>query len=104
MGVPDWADKVGDPRAYLSTFDDEFAFAIRDRGLKVQWAFPPDLARSARRNPGYTADPYELTLAPLAPVAPDAPVAPVAPVGPVVVVPPPGVPPAAAPGSYNLSR
>ena len=72
MGVPDWADKVGDPRAYLSTFDEEFAFAIRDHGLKVQWAFPPDLARSARRNPGYTADPYELTLAPLAPVERDA--------------------------------
>ena len=58
--------------AQWQTLDDEFAFAIRDHGLKVQWAFPPDLARSARRNPGYTADPYELTLAPLAPVERDA--------------------------------
>jgi hypothetical protein len=71
VSVPDWADKVGDPRAYLSAFDDEFAFAIRDHGLRVQWAFPPDLARSARRNPGYTADPYGLTLAPLPPVERD---------------------------------
>lgn len=71
VSVPDWADKVGDARAYLSTFDDEFAFAIRDHGLKVHWAFPADLARSARRNPGYTADPYELTLAPLPPVERD---------------------------------
>ena len=71
VAVPEWADKVGEPRAYLSTFDDEFAFAIRDHGLRVQWAFPQDLARSAKRNPGYTADPYELTLAPLAPVERD---------------------------------
>jgi len=71
VAVPEWADKVGDPSAYLSTVDDEFAFAIRDHGLKVQWAFPPDLARSAKRNPGYTADPYALTLAPLRPVERD---------------------------------
>jgi len=71
VAVPEWADKVGDPRAYLSTVDDEFAFAIRDHGLKVQWAFPQDLARSAKRNPGYTADPYALTLAPLRPVERD---------------------------------
>jgi hypothetical protein len=71
VSVPDWADKVGDPRAYLATFDDEFAFAIRDHGLKVHWAFPADLARSARRNPGYTADPYELALAALPPVERD---------------------------------
>jgi len=71
VAVPDWADKVGDQRAYLSTVDDEFSFAIRDHGLKVQWAFPPDLARSARRNPGYTADPYALTLTPLPPVERD---------------------------------
>ncbi len=71
VAVPEWADKVGDQRAYLSTVDDEFAFAVRDRGLKVQWAFPPDLARSARRNPGYTADPYAITLAPLQPVERD---------------------------------
>lgn len=71
VAVPEWADKVGEPRTYLSTLDDEIAFAVRDRGLKVQWAFPPDLARSARRNPGYTADPYALTLTPLPPVERD---------------------------------
>jgi hypothetical protein len=69
--VAEWSDKVGDQRAYLSTVDDEIAFAVRDRGLRVQWAFPPDLARSARRNPGYTVDPYTIALTPLAPVERD---------------------------------
>jgi len=72
MSVPEWTDKVGDQRAYLSTVDDEIAFAVRDRGLRVQWAFPPDLARSARRNPGYAVDPYAIALAPLAAVERDA--------------------------------
>lgn len=69
--VPEWADKIGDRRAYLSTLDDEIAFAVRERGLRGQWAFPPDLARSARRNPGYTVDPYTIALDPLKPVERD---------------------------------
>lgn len=71
VSVPEWSDKVGDQRAYLSTVDDEFAFAVRDRGLRGQWAFPADLARSARRNPGYTVDPYTIALEPLKPVERD---------------------------------
>jgi hypothetical protein len=71
VSVPEWSDKVGDHRAYLSTVDDEFAFAVRDRGLRGQWAFPADLARSARRNPGYTVDPYTIALDPLKPVERD---------------------------------
>src|SRR4029079_3551167 len=69
--VPEWTDKVGDPRAYLSTVDDEIAFAVRDQGIKAQWGFPSDLARSARRNPGYTADPYNIAVDALAPVEKD---------------------------------
>jgi hypothetical protein len=72
VSVPEWTEKVGDPRAYLSTVDDEIAFAVRERGVKGQWAFPPDLARSAKRNPGYTADPYNIAVSALAPVERDA--------------------------------
>jgi hypothetical protein len=72
VSVPEWSEKVGDPRAYLSTVDDEIAFAVRDRGVKGQWAFPGDLARSAKRNPGYTADPYNLAVDALVPVERDA--------------------------------
>jgi hypothetical protein len=62
MTVPGWSDKVGDPRGYLSKVDDEIAFAIRERGLKAKWAFPEELARSARRNPGYAVDPYTISV------------------------------------------
>lgn len=72
LSMPDWSDKVGDPRAYLSTVDDEIAFALRERGLKAKWAFPEDLARSAKRNPGYAVDPYSISVDPLAPVERDA--------------------------------
>jgi hypothetical protein len=72
VSVPEWTDKVADQRAYMSTVDDEIAFAIRDRGLRGQWAFPADLARSAKRNPGYVVDPYTIALDPLAPVERDA--------------------------------
>ena len=71
MSVPGWSDKVGDPRAYLSKVDDEIAFAIRERGLKAKWAFPEELARSARRNPGYAVDPYSISVDALAPVERD---------------------------------
>jgi hypothetical protein len=69
--VPEWTSKVGDERTYLGTVDDEIAFAIRERTFKGKWAFPADLARSARRNPGYAVDPYSVTLDPLAPVERD---------------------------------
>jgi hypothetical protein len=71
LHVPDWSDKVGDPRAYLTKVDDEIAFALRERGLKAKWAFPEDLARSAKRNPGYAVDPYSMSTDPLAPVERD---------------------------------
>jgi hypothetical protein len=71
MQVPDWSDKVGDPRYYLTKVDDEIAFALRERGLKAKWAFPEDLVRSSKRNPGYAVDPYSISVDPLAPVERD---------------------------------
>ena len=70
--VADWSDKVGDSKTYLSTVDDEIAFAIRERALRGKWAFPPDLARSARRNPTYAVDPYTIAIDNLAAVERDA--------------------------------
>jgi hypothetical protein len=71
LSVPEWTDKIGDQRAYLGTVDDEIAFAVRERAIKGKWAFPADLARTARRNPGYAPDPYTISLDPLAPVERD---------------------------------
>ncbi|GAC1651229.1 MAG: hypothetical protein NVS4B3_11470 [Gemmatimonadaceae bacterium] len=56
-----WADQVGPSRDYLKTVDAEVAFALGERGLKTQWVFAEELARNAKRNPGYAADPYALT-------------------------------------------
>jgi len=69
--VPEWSDKIADPKAYLGILDDEISFAVKERGLKAQWAFPADLARSAKRNPGYTADPYNIAVDALTPVERD---------------------------------
>ncbi len=71
MTVPDWSEKVGDPKAYLASVDDELAFAVRERSLRGKWAFPADLARSSRRNPTYAVDPYTISVNDLAPVEKD---------------------------------
>ena len=71
FAVPEWTSHVGDERAYLTTVDDEIAFAIRERAFKGKWAFPADLARSARRNPGFAVDPYAISVDPLTPVERD---------------------------------
>ena len=71
LTVADWTSAVGDERAYRGAVDDEFAFAVRERAFKGKWAFPEELARSARRNPGYAPDPYTIALDPLAPVERD---------------------------------
>ena len=70
--VPGWTEKVGDPKAYLSSVDDEIAFAVRERAIRGKWAFAPELARSARRNPTYAVDPYTIAIENLAPVERDA--------------------------------
>lgn len=69
--VPAWSEEMSDARAYLATLDDEIAFAVRERGLRAKWAFPPDLARAARRNPTYASDPYAIAVDALAPVEKD---------------------------------
>ena len=77
LGIPAWSDKVGDHRGYLASVDDEIAFAVREAGVRGKWAFPPALARAARRNPTYAADPYAIAFDLLAPVEkePDKPIA-----------------------------
>ena len=55
-----WAEQVKAPREFLARVDDEIAFAIRERGVKPEWAFPEDLARAARRNAAYASDPRSL--------------------------------------------
>jgi hypothetical protein len=72
MTVPGWSNEVGDPKAYLASLDDEIAFTVRERAIRGQWAFPPDLARSARRNPTYAVDPYTVAVDHLRPVERDA--------------------------------
>ena len=72
MTVPGWSTEVGDPKVYLASLDDEIAFAVRERAIRGQWALPPDLARSARRNPTYAVDPYTVAVDHLRPVERDA--------------------------------
>jgi len=55
-----FAAKVTNDRDYLDEVDAEIAFALRDRGVKKLWVFPPQLARAARRNAPYAPDIYDL--------------------------------------------
>ncbi len=57
-----WAAQVARPKEYLRSLDDQIALALGDRGVKDSWVFPEALARSARRNAGFAADPYALSL------------------------------------------
>jgi hypothetical protein len=60
-----WSAQIPRSREYLRSLDDEIATALADRGLKTQWVYPADLAKSMRGNPGYAADPYALAADPL---------------------------------------
>ena len=55
-----WATNIPRQREYLRSVDDEIAFALGERGFRTNWIFPEDLAKSAKRNAGYAADPYAL--------------------------------------------
>ncbi len=55
-----WSLVAPPSRKYLTTLDDEITFALGERGLKNQWKFAPDVARSAARNATYAPDPYAL--------------------------------------------
>ena len=58
-----WSTQVPSVHDYLTTFDDELTFAFTEHGLKRRWTFASDIARSVRRNPSITADPYALDAA-----------------------------------------
>jgi hypothetical protein len=55
-----WGAKLSQPREVLSSLDDEIAFALGERGLRDAWRFAAAIARAARSNPTYAADPYAL--------------------------------------------
>jgi hypothetical protein len=55
-----WATRAGDPKRFLAAIDTALEKEFRDRGLGTTWVFPPDLARTARRNPLYATNPAEI--------------------------------------------
>ncbi|HEY7897612.1 MAG TPA: hypothetical protein VIC03_04310 [Gemmatimonadaceae bacterium] len=55
-----WSQGAPSSGTYLSTVDDEIAFALKQRGLKGRWTLAPDIIRSVERNPGYAPDPRSL--------------------------------------------
>jgi hypothetical protein len=55
-----WADQITDQTAYLSSLDDEVAFAFSDRGVKKVWVFPAAIDAIAKRNEPYSPDPHAM--------------------------------------------
>jgi len=45
---------------YRLQVDSAFADAMRERGMGTRWAYGPDVARTARRNPTLNSDPFAL--------------------------------------------
>ena len=66
-GTLGWTSAAAQPREYLASLDDEIAAALAERGVGRTWVMPADVARSARRNPTYSTDPYALAVGPLEP-------------------------------------
>jgi hypothetical protein len=64
-----WAARATRPRETMAALDSAIERALSARGFSANWAFPPALARSARRNAGYVADPYALAAERLRPLA-----------------------------------
>lgn len=58
-----WAAKVSGTRAaqraFLVSIDSVLEAVVRDKGL-VAWVMPSELARTARRNPGYATNPADI--------------------------------------------
>jgi hypothetical protein len=52
-----WSARAGDAKRFLAAVDTALEKEFRDRGLGTMWAFPADLARTARRNPTFATDP-----------------------------------------------
>ena len=55
-----WSVKVTDRRALLFSLDSALESAFVERGLATAWAVPAVLARTARRNPQYAANPADI--------------------------------------------
>jgi hypothetical protein len=64
-----WAARVPNTRETLAALDSAIERALSARGFSANWAFPPALVRSAKRNAGYVADPYALAGERLRPLA-----------------------------------
>ena len=64
-----WAVRVTRPREMLVALDSAIERNLKARGFALGWAFPAALARSAKRNAGYVADPYTLAGEKLRPLA-----------------------------------
>jgi hypothetical protein len=64
-----WAQRVSRPKETLAALDSAIERTLATHGFSANWAFPPALARSARRNAGYVADPYSLAGERLRPLA-----------------------------------
>lgn len=56
-----WAARVEPTRAFRASLDSAIAAVLTERGIGTQWTFPPQLAHTARRNPGMAPDPYQLS-------------------------------------------
>ena len=61
-----WSSEV-DERRWLSSVDDEIAFALDQRGAARRWTLPADLARAVRRNAAFAPDPATVAAEPLRP-------------------------------------
>jgi hypothetical protein len=68
-GAPAWAPTGDAVRAYLGGIDEEIATALTDRGVAKGWVLPAQVARSARRNPTMSSDPYGLAVEALLPTS-----------------------------------
>ncbi len=58
-----WTRQVGDPKRFLAAVDSALEQVLRGRGLGSTWSFPSDLARTARRNPTFAANPADIRAA-----------------------------------------
>ena len=64
-----WSAGVTDQRATLAALDSAIERILGERGFRTSWVYPAALARSAKRNVGYVADPYALAAEGLRPLA-----------------------------------
>ncbi|MEO7965135.1 MAG: hypothetical protein ABIT38_14615 [Gemmatimonadaceae bacterium] len=58
--LPSWKVASAGDTTVTRGADRAFEEVLGERGLGKQWIFPHDMQRSARRNPTYVSDPYDL--------------------------------------------